>query len=79
MKPQTENILLMLEERGERGITALDALREEGCLRLAARIGELREHGLDIEASRERTPNGKQIARYVLRSTVQRTLWRVAS
>jgi len=78
MKPQTENILLLLEEHGERGITALDALREEGCLRLAARIGELRERGLDIEASRERTPNGKWIARYILRTTAQRTLWRAS-
>ncbi len=78
MKPQTENILLLLQEHGERGITPLDALREEGCLRLAARINELRGHGLDIEASRERTPNGKHIARYRLRTPIQRELWRTA-
>jgi hypothetical protein len=75
MKPQTENIMLLLIERQERGITALDALREEGCLRLASRIHELRKEGLDITKTTESTPNGKQIARYVLVPPVQSGLW----
>jgi len=43
---QYDRILEMLEA-GE-SLTALDALREIGCFRLAARIGELREDGHDI-------------------------------
>ena len=75
MKPGTENIMLLLIERQERGITALDALREEGCLRLAARIHELRAEGLEITKTTESTPNGKLIARYVLVPPVQTGLW----
>jgi len=75
MKPGTENIMLLLIERQERGITALDALREEGCLRLAARIHELRAAGLEITKATETTPNGKQIARYVLVPPTQTGLW----
>lgn len=75
MKPQTEDILLLLIERGERGVTALDALREVGSLRLAARIDELKRDGLIVESRSERTPNGKRISRYILRSPVQPALW----
>lgn len=39
-------ILLYLKEHGS--ITALDAIREFGCMRLAARISDLRERGYDI-------------------------------
>ena len=75
MKPMTENIMLLLIERQERGITALDALREEGCLRLAARIDELKKAGLTITKTTEATPNGKYIARYVLVPPAQIGLW----
>lgn len=75
MKPQTEAIFLLMVERQEKGITALDALREEGCLRLAARIDELRKAGCTITKTMEATPNRKQIARYVLVPPPQSGLW----
>ena len=70
---QTDAILRLLIDRPE-GITALEALRECGSLRLAARIADLRFMGHDIE-SRMVTINGKRVARYTLRTP---TLWGVA-
>ena len=46
-------------------LTALDALQRFGCLRLAARIGELRADGCKIIAEPFRTGK-KQVARYWL-------------
>jgi len=71
---QRERILLLLIERGERGVTPLDALREVGSLRLAARIAELRASGLDIDAKTKTTANGKRVACYVLVPPVQPAL-----
>lgn len=49
-----------------RAITPLEALQEFGCLRLAARIRDLRQTGMDIECGHV-TRNGKRFARYRLR------------
>jgi len=49
-------------------LTPIDALRDYGCFRLAARIKELREAGLNIETVKERA-NGKSYARYRVRNT----------
>ena len=66
MKPtQTDAILRLLTERPE-GITALDALREAGSLRLAARIADLRAAGNDIRSEMVTTESGKRVARYRL-------------
>lgn len=46
-----------------RAITALEALERFGCMRLAARIADLRERGWEIVSERiER--NGKKFCRY---------------
>lgn len=63
---QTDAILRLLLERGDRGITAFDALEHAGSLRLAARIADLRANGHRIETRDETTGSGKRIARYVL-------------
>jgi hypothetical protein len=47
-------------------LTPIDALERFGCFRLAARIDDLRQEGLDIETVKERR-NGKSYARYKLR------------
>jgi hypothetical protein len=47
-------------------LTPIDALERFGCFRLAARIDDLRQEGLDIETIKERR-NGKSYARYRLR------------
>jgi hypothetical protein len=49
-----------------RSLTPIDALEDFGCLRLAARISDLRRTGMDIEC-RHVTRNGKRFARYRLR------------
>lgn len=48
MKPMTETIFEHLKRHGS--ITPMVALREYGCFRLAARIGELREDGHRVES-----------------------------
>jgi hypothetical protein len=80
---QDDAILAILHTRPE-GITPLDALREVGCMRLAARIAELRARGEDIQTVPE-TVNGRTFARYRLApkvtswpaipETEQRALW----
>ena len=69
---QTEAIYRLLRERPD-GITAIDALDEAGCFRLAARISDLRDQGHVITSVMVTLPNGKRVARYTL---TEPTLWR---
>jgi len=48
-----------------RSITQLDALNMFGCFRLAARIADIREQGLDVVTDMI-TVNDKRIAKYYL-------------
>lgn len=59
---QTENILAHLQKKS---ITPLDAFTLYGCMRLAARIQDLKAEGHDIITTIERS-NGKKFARYTL-------------
>jgi hypothetical protein len=61
---QTTEILDMLK-RGP--VTAMDALQQVGCFRLAARIADLREQGHEIITDTITTPTGKHIASYKLK------------
>ena len=61
---QTDQILEALM-RGKK-ITPLDALAEFGCLRLASRIGELKEQGYKIKKKTVKSANGKRFAEYSL-------------
>lgn len=63
VKPQSLKILSHLWHG--KTITPLEALRDYGCARLAARIRELRAAGWDIATEYE-TNNGKRYARYRL-------------
>jgi biotin operon repressor len=65
---QTEMIRRHLQTGNS--ITPLEALQQYGCFRLAARIDELRQEGLDIETLTQ-TRNGKRYAVYVLRGQRQ--------
>ena len=49
-----------------KSITALEALKELGSLRLAARINDLRNEGHNIITKQVRTSTGKMIASYEL-------------
>lgn len=61
---QCELIARHLEEHGS--ITALEALDRYGAFRLAARIKDLKDAGVDIKSTPWKTPGGATIARYSL-------------
>ncbi len=63
-KSQNERVLNHLQKHGK--ITPLQALKRFGCLRLGARIFELRSEGHDIVTSLFRTKHGANVARYSL-------------
>lgn len=48
-------------------ITSLEALQRFGCMRLASRICDLRERGLDITTCKIKTPTGKYVTEYSLK------------
>jgi anaerobic glycerol-3-phosphate dehydrogenase len=49
-----------------RKLTPIDALNKFGCFRLAARIADLRNQGLNIETTIIKLKNNKQVAQYWL-------------
>lgn len=61
MKSQSEKILRVLQSG--KPVTPLTALRRFGCLRLAARINDLKAEGHKIQ-SRMMERNGKRFAAY---------------
>lgn len=69
MHSQSSRILSWLK-RG-RALTPLEALRLFGCLRLGARIYDLRCAGHAIDARMVETPSGKRVARYKLLRTAR--------
>jgi hypothetical protein len=62
-KTQSEMILSHLKSK--KAITPLEALTKYGCLRLAARIRDLRDSGHTI-LTENVTANGKRFAKYRL-------------
>lgn len=52
---QCDRILLYMKEN--KSITPLDAMREFGCMRLAARIHELKDQGHNISETRQANVN----------------------
>lgn len=54
-QPQTQKILAYMERFGS--ITPLDALREFGCMRLGARIWDLKHDGVAIRTETEQNVN----------------------
>lgn len=61
---QADEILLHLKTG--RTLTALEALRLFGCLRLGARIYDLKRRGVRIKKEMTQTASGKWIAEYSL-------------
>lgn len=68
---QTDLVVALLRQRGDDGLTPLEALRLVGSLRLAARISDAKRIIRDDEeivTERATDPeSGKTFARYVLR------------
>jgi len=48
-------------------LTPIDALNKFGCLRLAARIADLRNEGMNIVTNTIKLENKKQIAQYSIK------------
>lgn len=63
---QAEQILQLLRERGERGLTPLAALELAGCMRLAAVVHRLKSEGYSISTELVEVPSGKHVACYRL-------------
>ncbi len=59
---QTTQIQKHLEKG--KSITPIQALNKYGCFRLAARIADLRNQGLNIKTTTIKLKNNKQIASY---------------
>ena len=70
MEKQTHEKMILAYMRKHGSITAMDAIREFGCLRLAARISDLRWDGYNIETELEvgknRQGDSVRYARYYL-------------
>lgn len=66
----TQNDMILAYLRDNRSITPWEAIREFGCMRLGARIYDLRRRGVDIRKETERRTNryGKTVsyAKYTL-------------
>lgn len=70
---QCEEILEYLRENGS--ITPLEAMQEFGCMRLAARISDLREQGVSIRRIMAKSKNRKgqpvAFAKYILEEVAE--------
>ena len=64
-KSQRKKILSHLEKG--KTITPLEALHKFGCLRLGARIYELRKEGYEIDSKPYKTKSGKYVSMYWLK------------
>jgi hypothetical protein len=51
-------------------LTQLEALTQFGCFRLAARVADLRDKGLNVVTDMVTLENGKRVARYFLKRGV---------
>jgi len=64
---KSQNSWLLQQLKKKRRITSLVALREAGCMRLSARIYDLRCLGYNIHTENVRLDNGKVVARYLIK------------
>lgn len=66
----TQNEIIAAHLRAGGTLTMVEALQQYGCARLASRIDELRQQGMDIETIMERRGR-KRYARYILRGQTE--------
>lgn len=64
----SESQCAMIREWLEQGntITSLEALTKFGCMRLASRVFDLRERGLDVQKRMITLGNGKRVCEYYI-------------
>lgn len=62
----SQNAKIKVWLQAGRKLTSLEALNLFGCMRLASRIHDLRERGLNIHKERIQVPSGKYVTQYSL-------------
>ena len=67
MSPSSQNFWLLAQLKKKRRITSLDALKEADCMRLSARVYDLRCMGYNIHTENVHLNSGKVIGRYFLK------------
>ena len=60
------NMIAAWLEKGY-SITSLEALKMFGCMRLASRICDLRDRGMEINTCKIKTETGKWVTEYTLK------------
>lgn len=63
---QTQTELIRNHLMDGKEITQIEALNFYGCMRLGARIWDLREQGMAIQSRTKKLKNGKRVAEYYL-------------
>lgn len=64
MNTATQGEQILKHLRAGKHLTALEALKRFDCLRLAARIRDLKKDGFAITSTRVELANGKRVASY---------------
>ena len=64
MSSESQNAKILAWLGDGKTLTAMEALREFGCFRLASRIHDLRDRGWNIAKEMVTLHNGKRVARY---------------
>ena len=67
MNPSSQNFWLLEQLKKKRRITSLDAMYEAQCMRLSARVYNLRTMGYNIHTENVHLDSGKVIGRYFLK------------
>jgi hypothetical protein len=67
MATDSQNALIKGWLLNGHSITQLEALTQFGCFRLAARIADLRDKGLNVVTDMVTLENGKRVARYFVK------------
>ena len=67
MSPSSQNFWLLEQLKKKRRLTCLDAMKEAACMRLSARVYDLRCMGYNIHTENVWLDSGKVIGRYFLK------------
>ena len=67
MSPSSQNFWLLAQLKKKRRITSLDAFKEADCMRLSARVYDLRCMGYNIHTENVHLNSSKVIGRYFLK------------
>ena len=67
MSPSSQNFWLLGQLKKKRRLTSLDAMKEAQCMRLSARVYDLRCMGYNIHTENVHLDSGKVSGRYFLK------------